>query len=95
MYIDETKRRLGTRIKEHKDARVKYHVEKSAIAKHARTTTQQNWAETMILQRANRAMELVLKESLSIRTTPEFFYAVDQFPVTSRSYGQTDKSLLS
>ena len=72
VYIGETKRRLGTRIKEHKDACVKYHTEKSAIAEHAWTNDHPiNWAETNILQRANRAMELVLKESLSIRTTPE------------------------
>ena len=46
--------------------------DKSAIAEHAWTNNHPiNWAETKILQRANRAMELVLKESLSIRTTPE------------------------
>ena len=30
-----------------------------------------NLAETKILQRANRTMELVMKEALSIRTTPK------------------------
>ena len=34
VYISETKRRLGTRIKEHKDACMKYHMERSAIAEH-------------------------------------------------------------
>ena len=29
------------------------------------------WAEMKILQRASRTMELVMKEALSIRTTPE------------------------
>ena len=72
MYIGETKRRLGTRIKEHKDACMKCFTDKSAIAEHAWTNDHPiNWADTKILQRANRAMELVLKESLSIRTTPE------------------------
>ena len=45
---------------------------KSAIAKHAWMNDHPtNWADMKILQRANRAMELVLKESLSILTTPE------------------------
>ena len=35
VYIGETKRRLGTRLKEHKNACVKYHMDKSAIAEHA------------------------------------------------------------
>ena len=39
VYIGETKRRLGTRIKEHKDACVRYHIDKSAIAER-RTITQ-------------------------------------------------------
>ena len=45
---------------------------KLAIAEHAWTNDHPiNWAETKILQRANWAMELVLKESFSIRMTPE------------------------
>ena len=72
VYIGETKRRLGTRIKEHKDACVKCLTDKSAIAEHAWTNDHPiNWAGTKVLQRASRTMELVLKESLSIRTTPE------------------------
>ena len=72
VYIGETKRRLGTRLKEHKDACVKCHTDKSAIAEHAWTNDHPiNWAETKILQRANGTMELVMKEALSIRTTPE------------------------
>ena len=55
VYIGETKRRLGTRLKEHKDACVKYHTDKSAIAEHAWTNDHPiNWAETKIL-RVNRA----------------------------------------
>ena len=63
-----TKHRLETRIKEHKDACIKCLTDKSGIAEHAWTI---NWAGTKVLQRADRTMELVLKESLSIRTTPE------------------------
>ena len=37
VYIGETKRRLGTRLKEHKDACVKGQTDKSAIAEHAWT----------------------------------------------------------
>ena len=37
MYIGETVRRQGTRLKEHKDACVKYEPEKSATADHAWT----------------------------------------------------------
>ena len=72
VYIGETKRRLETRLKEHKDACTRYLTDKSAIAEHAWANDHPiNWAETKILQRANRTMELVMKEALSIRTTPE------------------------
>ena len=55
VYIGETMRRLGTQIKEHKDACVKYHMEKSAIAEHAWMNDHPiNWSETKIFQRANR-----------------------------------------
>ena len=64
--------RQETRLKEHKDACTRYLTDKSAIAKHAWANDHPiNWAETKILQRANRTMELVMKEALSIRTTPE------------------------
>ena len=72
VYIGETKRRLETCLKEHKDACTRYLTDKSAIAEHARANDHPiNWAEMKILQRANRTMELVMKEALSIRTTPE------------------------
>ena len=65
-------RRLETRLKEHKDACTRYLTDKSAIAEHAWANDHPiNWAETKILQRANRTMELVMKEALSIRTTLE------------------------
>ena len=45
------KSRLGTQIKEHKDACVKYHMEKLVITEHAWTNNYPiNWAETKILQ---------------------------------------------
>ena len=51
VYIGETKRRLGTRIKEHKDACVKNLTDKSAIAEQAWTNDHPiNWAEMKILQ---------------------------------------------
>ena len=46
--------------------------DKSAIAKHAWTNGHPIcWDATKVLQRASRTMELVMKESLSIRTKPE------------------------
>ena len=72
VYIGETKRRLETRLKEHKDASTRCLIDTSVIAEHAWTNDHPiNWAERKILQRANRTMELVMKEVLSIRTTPE------------------------
>ena len=72
VYIGETKRRLETRLKEHKDASTRCLTDTSVIAEHAWTNDHPiNWAETKILQRANHTMELVMKEVLSIRTTPE------------------------
>ena len=56
----------------HKDACTRCLTDKSAIAEHAWANHHPiNWAETKVLQRANRTMELVMKEALSIRTTPE------------------------
>ena len=73
VYIGETKRRLGTRLKEHKDACVRCQIDKSAIAEHA-------WAEDhsincsgtnlKILQHASHTIELVMKEALCIQSTP-------------------------
>ena len=55
--MGETKCRLGTRLKEHKE--------------HAWMNDHPiNWAGMKILQHANRTMELVLKEVLSIHMTP-------------------------
>ena len=71
VYIGETKRRLGTRLKEHKDACVKCQTDKSAIAEHAWAEDHPiNWSGTKILQRASHTMELVMKEALCIQSTP-------------------------
>ena len=51
VYIGETKRRLGTQLKEHRDACAKCLTDKSAIAKHAWTSNHPiNWARTRVLQ---------------------------------------------
>ena len=72
VYIGETKRRLETRLKEHKDTYTRCLMDKSAIAEHAWANDHPTkWAETKFLQRASRTMEFVMKEALSIHTTPE------------------------
>ena len=72
MYIGETKRRLGTCLKEHKDTCAKCLTNKLAIAEHAWTNDHPiNWNGTKILQPASRTMQLVLKEALSIHMTPK------------------------
>ena len=71
VYIGETKRRLGTRLKEHKDACVRCQTDKSAIAKHAWAEDHPiNWSGIKILQRASHTMELVMKVALCIQSTP-------------------------
>ena len=71
VYIGETKRRLETRLKEHKEACVKGQTTKSAIAEHAWSEGHPiNWDGTRILQRASHTMELVLKEAMCIQSTP-------------------------
>ena len=63
VYIGETKCRLGTRLKEHKDACAKCLMDKLAIAEHAWTNDHPiNWNGTKILQRVSRIMQLVLKD---------------------------------
>ena len=72
VYIGETKRRLETRIKEHKEACMNGFTDKSAIAEHAWDQDHPiNWNEARVLDRATRATELIQKEALCIRTTPE------------------------
>ena len=54
VYIGETTRQLGTRLKEHKDACIKGFTYKSAIAKHAWMEDHAvRWDDTRILQHAS------------------------------------------
>ena len=71
VYIGETKRCLGTRLKEHKDACGRCQTDKSAITEHAWAEDHPiNWSGTKILQRTSHTMELVMKETLCIKSTP-------------------------
>ena len=73
-YIDETIRRLETRIKEHEDA-----YKKSAIEKYAEDAYEHAWAnqhpipwdETTVIDQARRKTKLFLKEVLQIHLTPK------------------------
>ena len=72
VYIGETKRRLETRIKENKVVRERGQTEKSAVAEHFGGEEHRIlWNDTKVIQRASRTMELVMKEALCIRLTPE------------------------
>ena len=65
-----TKRRLETRLKEHRDACERGMMEKSAVAEHAWENHHPiDWEETTILDRG-RGQELLLKEALHIQMTP-------------------------
>ena len=65
VYLGETRRRLETRLKEHKDACRRGELEKSAIAEHAWTHDHAiKWEETSVVDRASRHTELLLKEAL-------------------------------
>ena len=71
VYIGETKRRLETQLKEHKEACIKDQTTKSAIAEYAWTEGYPiNWDGTRTLQRARHTMELVMKEAMWILSTP-------------------------
>ena len=55
VYIGETRRRLGTRLKEHRDTCRKGLTDKSAVAEHAWTNGHPiRWDATKVLQRASR-----------------------------------------
>ena len=70
VYIGETKRRLETRLKEHRDACERGMMEKSAVAEHAWENHHPiDWEETTVLDRG-RGQELLLKEALHIQMTP-------------------------
>ena len=44
VYIGETKRKLETRLKEHKDVCIKYLTDKSAIAEHTWMNVRSTWS---------------------------------------------------
>ena len=70
VYIGETKRRLETRLMEHRDACERGMMEKSAVAEHAWENHHPiDWEETTVLDRG-RGQELLLKEALHIQMTP-------------------------
>ena len=72
VYISETTRQLETRLKELKDMCIKGFTDKSAVAEHVWTEDHPIFLDgTRVLQHASRTMELVVKEAICIRTTPE------------------------
>ena len=63
---------METCIKEHKVACKRGQTEKSAVAEHF--CSEEHcilWNDTKVIQRVSRTMELVMKEVLCIRLTPE------------------------
>ena len=72
VYVGETIRRLGTRIKEHKEACQSCSLDKSAIAEHAWTEHHPiKWDNVKILDNANRQDLLRLKEAMHIQLKDE------------------------
>ena len=72
VYVGGTRRQLETRIKEHKVACEREQTEKSAVAEHYCSEEHHIlWNDTKVIQHASRTMELVMKEALCIRLTPE------------------------
>ena len=71
VYIGETQRALGTRIKEHQDACRLGYTEKSAIAEHAWDAGHRpDWEGIKILDTASKKNELLVKEAIHIQLTP-------------------------
>ena len=67
VYIGDTKCRLETRLKEHKDACIKGFMDISAIAEHAwRGDYLIRWDDTRILQHASRSMEVIGQEGRTL-----------------------------
>ena len=66
-YIGETKRVLGTGLKEHQGDTRRGQIEKSAIAEHAWSQHHQPlWEETRILDQADNTTILLIKEAMHI-----------------------------
>ena len=73
-YIGETTRRLGTRLKEHKDACERCLTDKSAVAEHAWHQHHPiTWDGTKIIDQARREDELRLKEAFHIQMSNNDF----------------------
>ena len=71
VYNSETKGRLETRLKEHRDDCSRGQTDNSAVAKHAWTEDFViDWNGTESLQHASHTMELVMKEVQCIQTKP-------------------------
>lgn len=71
VYIGETKRRLETRLKEHRDACVKQDLQRSAIAEHAWSNDHPiRWEESKVIDKARYDGELRVKEALHIQMMP-------------------------
>ena len=67
MFVGETKRRLETCLKEHKDTYIIGFTDKFAIAKHLWTEDHPIcWDGPRILQCTSRNMELVVKTAICI-----------------------------
>ena len=72
VYVGETIRRLGTRIKEHKEACQSYSLDKSAIAEHAWTEHHPiQWDNIKILDKAKRQDLFRIKEAMHIQLKDE------------------------
>ena len=70
-YIGETKWRLKTRLREHRDACRTQSLQKSVVAEHTWGSHHPiNWKDTSVIDRARRLEELLLKEAIHIQNTP-------------------------
>ena len=73
-YIGETVRRLGTRVKEHREACIHGDTKKSAISEHAWTYQHPiMWTKAEVLDRACRHDVLRFKEAIHIQTSTGHF----------------------
>ena len=68
-YIGETKRRLGTRVEEHKDAKIKNHIDKSCIAAHFHDSKHViDWDNVKILTIESDTQLRKIKEGILIQS---------------------------
>ena len=77
VYIGETQRVLGTRIREHQDACRLGYTKKSAIAEHAWDAGHRpDWKGVKILDTASKKNKLLVKEAIHIQLTPRGSYSI-------------------